>query len=171
MQPKTSEILPKIKNLPKVGNYPTGPLQNCGEGRSEADSGEQEKCESASREADGGESENSENANRGASSPEVPADLPAKPEAVQLAGGEQSGAYDPGGGGWLYQQTLDGSFSTVPKPNFASKYAFERFRRDLHKALLCTALKKKDRTASRRRRLSRRVISGKGLKHKSEFFA
>ena len=29
----------------------------------------------------------------------------------------------------------------------------------------------KDRTAPRRRRLSRRVISGKGLKQKSEFFA
>ena len=108
------------RNLPKIGNYPTGPLQNCSEGRSEADSGEQEKCESASREADGGESENSENANRGASSPEVPADLPAKPEAVQLAGGEQSGAYDPGGGGWwLYQQTLDGSFSAVPTATIA----------------------------------------------------
>ena len=32
-------------------------------------------------------------------------------------------------------------------------------------------LLKKDRTAPRRRRLSRRVISGKGLKQKSEFFA
>ena len=38
-------------------------------------------------------------------------------------------------------QTLEGSFSTVSKPNFASKYAFESSRRDLHNALLCTALK------------------------------
>ena len=33
-----------------------------------------------------------------------------------------------------------GSFSAVSKPNFASKYAFESSRRDLHNALLCTAL-------------------------------
>ena len=39
------------------------------------------------------------------------------------------------------RQTLDGSFSAVSKPNFASKYAFESSRRDLHNALLCTALK------------------------------
>ena len=38
-------------------------------------------------------------------------------------------------------QTLQGSFSAVSKPNFASKYALESSRRDLHKALLCTALK------------------------------
>ena len=38
-------------------------------------------------------------------------------------------------------QTLQGSFSAVSKPTFASKYAFESSRRDLHKALLCTALK------------------------------
>ena len=37
-------------------------------------------------------------------------------------------------------QTLQGSFSAVSKPNFASKYAFESSRRDLHNALLCTAL-------------------------------
>ena len=36
--------------------------------------------------------------------------------------------------------TLKGSFSSVSKPNFASKYAFESSRRDLHNALLCTAL-------------------------------
>ena len=37
--------------------------------------------------------------------------------------------------------TLDGSFSAVSKPNFASKYAFESSRRDLHiNALLCTTL-------------------------------
>ena len=36
--------------------------------------------------------------------------------------------------------TLEGSSSAVPKPNFASKYAFESSRRDLHNALLCTAL-------------------------------
>ena len=29
-------------------------------------------------------------------------------------------------------QTLQGSFSAVSKPNFASKYAFESSRRDLH---------------------------------------
>ena len=38
-------------------------------------------------------------------------------------------------------QTLQGSFSAASKPNFASKYAFESSRRDLHNALLCTALK------------------------------
>ena len=37
-------------------------------------------------------------------------------------------------------QTLQGSFSAVSKPNFASKYSFESSRRDLHNALLCTAL-------------------------------
>ena len=31
-----------------------------------------------------------------------------------------------------------GSFSAVSKPKFASKYAFESSRRDLHNALLCT---------------------------------
>ena len=36
---------------------------------------------------------------------------------------------------------LEGSFSAVSKPNFASKYAFESSRRDLHNALLCTAPK------------------------------
>ena len=36
---------------------------------------------------------------------------------------------------------LEGSFSVVSKPNVASKYAFESSRRDLHNALLCTALK------------------------------
>ena len=38
------------------------------------------------------------------------------------------------------RQTLEGSFSAVSKPNFASKYAFESSRRDLHKhsfAQLC----------------------------------
>ena len=37
-------------------------------------------------------------------------------------------------------QTLEGSLSAVSKPTFASKYAFESSRRDLHNALLCTAL-------------------------------
>ena len=32
-------------------------------------------------------------------------------------------------------QTLQGSFSAVSKPNFASKYALESSRRDLHNAL------------------------------------
>ena len=35
-------------------------------------------------------------------------------------------------------QTLQGSFSAVSKPNFAS--TCESFRRDLHNALLCTVL-------------------------------
>merc|ERR1719163_163276 len=39
------------------------------------------------------------------------------------------------------RQTLEGSFSAVSKPNFASKYAFESSRRDLHNTLLCTAPK------------------------------
>ena len=38
------------------------------------------------------------------------------------------------------RQTLEGSFSAVSKPNFARKYALESSRRDLHNALLCTAL-------------------------------
>ena len=38
-------------------------------------------------------------------------------------------------------QNLHGSFSAVSKPNFATKYAFESSRRDLHNALLRTALK------------------------------
>ena len=37
-------------------------------------------------------------------------------------------------------QTLQVSFSAVPKPNFASKYSLESSRRDLHNALLCTVL-------------------------------
>ena len=37
-------------------------------------------------------------------------------------------------------QTLQGSFSAVSKPNFASKYSLESSRRDLHNALLCTVL-------------------------------
>ena len=38
------------------------------------------------------------------------------------------------------RKTLEGSFSAVSKRNFASKYAFESSRRDLHNALFCTAL-------------------------------
>ena len=37
-------------------------------------------------------------------------------------------------------QTLQGSFSAVSKPNFERKYSLESSRRDLHNALLCTAL-------------------------------
>ena len=37
-------------------------------------------------------------------------------------------------------QTLQGSFSAVSKPIFASKYALESSRRDLHNAFLCTVL-------------------------------
>ncbi len=40
-----------------------------------------------------------------------------------------------------FSEALEGSFSAVSKPNFASRYAFESSRRDLHTALLCTALK------------------------------
>ena len=39
------------------------------------------------------------------------------------------------------RQTLEGSFSAVSKPNFASKYAFESSCRDLHNTLFCTSLK------------------------------
>ena len=38
-------------------------------------------------------------------------------------------------------KTLEGSFSAVSNPIFASKYAFESSRRDLHNAFLCTDLK------------------------------
>ena len=38
------------------------------------------------------------------------------------------------------RQTLQGSFSAASKRNFARKYALESSRRDLHNALLCTAL-------------------------------
>ena len=37
-------------------------------------------------------------------------------------------------------QTLQGLFSALSKPNFASKYSLESSRRDLHNALLCTVL-------------------------------
>ena len=42
---------------------------------------------------------------------------------------------------WGIGQTLQGSFSAVSKPTFARKYSNESSRRDLHNALLCTALK------------------------------
>ena len=51
-------------------------------------------------------------------------------------GTRRAGSPGPGAG-----PTLEGSFSAVSKPNFASNYAFESSRRDLHNALLCTALK------------------------------
>ena len=38
------------------------------------------------------------------------------------------------------RQTLQGSFSSVSKPMFASEYSFESSRRDLHNTLFCTAL-------------------------------
>ena len=47
------------------------------------------------------------------------------------------------GSAWIchgMRQTLQGSFSAVSKPKFATKYAFESSRRDLHNALLRTAL-------------------------------
>ena len=37
-------------------------------------------------------------------------------------------------------QTLEGSFSTVSTPIFATKYSLESSSRDLHNTLLCTAL-------------------------------
>ena len=40
----------------------------------------------------------------------------------------------------LLRRTWQGSFSAVSKPNFASQYALESSRRDLHNALLCTVL-------------------------------
>ena len=47
----------------------------------------------------------------------------------------------PGGSGLAESgQTLQGSFSAVSKPNFASKHSLESSRRDLHNALLCTVL-------------------------------
>ena len=39
------------------------------------------------------------------------------------------------------RQTLEGSSSAVSKRKFATKYALESSRRDLHNALLCTAPK------------------------------
>ena len=64
----------------------------------------------------------------------------APPAATRPVGRRRGWA---GGGpaarGWI-GQTLEGSFSAVSKRNFASKYAFESSRRDLHDALLCTAL-------------------------------
>ena len=41
----------------------------------------------------------------------------------------------------IFCKFLEGSFSVVSKRNFARKYAFESSRRDLHNALLITALK------------------------------
>ena len=42
-------------------------------------------------------------------------------------------------------QILQGSFSAVSKPNFASKYSFESSRRDLPNAILCTVLESNPR--------------------------
>ena len=39
--------------------------------------------------------------------------------------------FDPRGGGWLAVQTLEGSFSSVSKPIFATKYSFCSIFRDL----------------------------------------
>ena len=41
---------------------------------------------------------------------------------------------------------LQGSFSAVSKPNFASKYSVESSRRDLHNPLLCTVLNRIPKT-------------------------
>ena len=40
----------------------------------------------------------------------------------------------------MWSETLQGLFSAVSKPNFASKNSLESSRRDLHNALLCTVL-------------------------------
>ena len=47
-------------------------------------------------------------------------------------------ASSPGGSVRGERANLKGSFSAVSKPNFATKYALESSRRDLHNALLCT---------------------------------
>ena len=63
--------------------------------------------------------------------------LGAESDAVEAAAGDEEDLGD------LYTesgQTLQGSFSAVSTPIFASKYALESSRRDLHNALLCTVL-------------------------------
>ena len=50
------------------------------------------------------------------------------PAATEPGSEEMVGAVDTESG-----QTLQGSFSAASKPHFASKYAFESSRRDLHK--------------------------------------
>ena len=62
------------------------------------------------------------------------------PQVRQLARSTASRT-SPNAGCRGMRQNLAGSFSAVSKPNFASKYAFESSRRDLHNALLCTAPK------------------------------
>ena len=69
-------------------------------------------------------------------------------DRVRLGGGLEDGVAPPmAGDRWGsppslgIRQTLEGSFSAVSKPNFTRKYALESSRRDLHNALLCTALK------------------------------
>ena len=53
---------------------------------------------------------------------------------------EKSSPKRMGAAGRSIGQTLQGSFSAVSKPNFASRYSFESSRRDLHNTVLCTAL-------------------------------
>ena len=43
-------------------------------------------------------------------------------------------------------QNLQGSFSAVSKPNFASKYSLESSRRDLRNTLLCTVLESESKS-------------------------
>ena len=59
------------------------------------------------------------------------------------ASGSQGCLFDTRGEVWVGQagQTSEGSFSAVSTSIFASKYAFDSSRRDLHNALLCTAPK------------------------------
>ena len=73
----------------------------------------------------------------GSASVYAPASFGVAPgSAPRVSCGRSRPSADDDGG----RQTLEGSFSAVSKPNFASKYAFESSRRDLHNALLCTAL-------------------------------
>ena len=71
--------------------------------------------------------------------------------------------------------TLKGSFSAVSKPNFASKYAFESSRRDLHNSLFCTAFGIQNRKLGKKRPLlhsSRISIFCQNFaKNFAEFFA
>ena len=110
IQPKTSEMLPKICQKLATTlrvHYPTGPAR--GAARDES---------SETRRTSGTSAPGAESRRAGESA-----------QAALLGREDASG-----------RQTLEGSFSAVSKPNLANKYAFESSRRDLHNALLSTAL-------------------------------
>ena len=67
---------------------------------------------------------------------------PAAPRVAKAGGCPAAGRFwaRPVGRVRGMRQTLQGSFSAVSKRNFASKYAFDSSRRDLHNGLLCTVL-------------------------------